>query len=216
MTRFGRIKAHRVEGFGCEAFRVEGTPADCVNLGIYNLFDSPPDWVVAGVNIGFNWGVNLAINSGTVGAALEAALVGLPAVAFSQDVPGPMYYEWVTHSRISGPEAQGLIASAAQRAAGMTAALLAHGLPPEAMMLNVNFPKGLTPTTPVRWVPLRNNRYGSLFVAEGDGYRHSYRGDTWAEDDGLDDFSVVNRGEVSVTPLNLNGLSVKNSPAIPF
>ena len=57
-----------------------GTPADCVNLGIYNLLESKPDIVVSGVNLGFNTGLGFLLASGTVGACFEANIAGLPGL----------------------------------------------------------------------------------------------------------------------------------------
>ncbi len=61
---------------------VAGSPADCVKLAIRKLMDSPPDLVLAGINAGANVGINV-FYSGTVAAAAEGALFGIPSVAFS-------------------------------------------------------------------------------------------------------------------------------------
>lgn len=63
-------------------YAVTGTPADCVKLGLFKLFPSPPDLVISGINAGSNTGVNINY-SGTVGAAREAALNGLLSMAVS-------------------------------------------------------------------------------------------------------------------------------------
>lgn len=82
---------------GLEAYRVNGTPADCVALGTHLASDSsllaePPGWdkvdlVLSGINLGSNLG-NEIWHSGTVAAAKQAALLGIPAVAFSTPVNG--------------------------------------------------------------------------------------------------------------------------------
>ena len=61
---------------------VDGRPADCVRLAVRSLMEKPPDLVLAGINTGANVGVNV-FYSGTVAAAVEAAMLGIPAVAFS-------------------------------------------------------------------------------------------------------------------------------------
>jgi 5'-nucleotidase len=192
------------------AVAVEGTPSDCANLGVHHLFGDEPDWVVSGVNIGLNAGLNFIVNSGTVGAAFEAALVGVPAVAFSMHMPRDLYEEWVNERRLSGPSAARLIATAAERSARMMRSLLARGLPAGAMVLNVNYPMGLTAQTPARWVPVEHNRYGSLFSphADGDGYAHHYQGDSWRDDSVLGDKALVERGEIALTALTLGALTV--------
>jgi 5'-nucleotidase len=60
---------------------VDGTPTDCVNLGIHGLLKATPDLVVAGINHGANLGDDLTY-SGTVAAAMEATLMGVPALAW--------------------------------------------------------------------------------------------------------------------------------------
>lgn len=77
----------RVKEFDEKDFKgqgVSGTPADCVKLGLTTLLDSPPDLVVSGINAGANVGVDI-LYSGTVSAATEGALMGLPALAVSYD-----------------------------------------------------------------------------------------------------------------------------------
>lgn len=63
-------------------FSVEGSPVDCVKLGLMELTDEPVDLVVSGINFGANAGIHVHY-SGTVGAAMEAAFCGVPAVALS-------------------------------------------------------------------------------------------------------------------------------------
>lgn len=61
---------------------VSGTPADCVKIAINEILDTPPDVVVSGINLGANVGINV-LYSGTVSAATEGAILGIPAVAVS-------------------------------------------------------------------------------------------------------------------------------------
>ena len=67
---------------GIKAYTLDGTPADCVRVGIFAVMDSPPDVVLTGINHGYNisWDIQY---SGTVGAALEAAFLGVHAIAVS-------------------------------------------------------------------------------------------------------------------------------------
>lgn len=78
------------EGFpipGVNAYRVDGTPADCVKVGINHLLPEKPDVVFSGINCGYNVGADI-LYSGTVGAAMEALLNGIPAIAFSEERGG--------------------------------------------------------------------------------------------------------------------------------
>lgn len=106
---------------GTAAFAVSGTPADCVKLAILELMESRPDLVVSGINPGANVGVNINY-SGTVAAAKEATLYGIPAISVSREGHGDDHY--------------GDIADFIARFSAMT---VANGLP-FGTFLNVNFP----------------------------------------------------------------------------
>ena len=83
------LRAHPVVlNGGARGYAVNGTPADCVKLGILEILKHKPDLVVAGLNPGANVGVNITY-SGTVAAAKEAALGGIPAIAASIEGHGP-------------------------------------------------------------------------------------------------------------------------------
>ena len=67
---------------GIPAFSVDGTPADCVKVAVNHVLPEKPDLVLSGINDGYNTGIDI-LYSGTVGAAMEALLQGIPAMAFS-------------------------------------------------------------------------------------------------------------------------------------
>src|SRR5436190_21193902 len=72
----------RLERLREEVYEIDGTPTDCVNIGITKLFQSLPDLVVSGINKGYNLGDD-GTYSGTVAGALEGALLGVPSIAVS-------------------------------------------------------------------------------------------------------------------------------------
>ena len=107
-------------------FAISGTPADCVYLGLHGLLPHRPDLVVSGVNRGANLG-NDILYSGTVAAAMEGALHGLPAIAVS------LHFDWTQ-------EVETLHFDEAARVGAQVAAqVLEHGLP-RRRLLNVNVP----------------------------------------------------------------------------
>ena len=84
ITIRGKLNVRRAESFPIPvkaAWQVEGTPADCVRVAVH-ILEEKPDLVLSGINTGWNAGFDI-VHSGTVGAALEAALYGIPAIAFS-------------------------------------------------------------------------------------------------------------------------------------
>lgn len=103
------------------AFAVNGTPADCIKLAVNQLLKKKPDLVVAGINPGANVGVNINY-SGTLAAAREATLYGIPAIAVSIQARSPVYYD----------EAAAFVEALARR-------VERHGLP-RGTLLNVNIP----------------------------------------------------------------------------
>ncbi|MGI6524211.1 MAG: 5'/3'-nucleotidase SurE [Bdellovibrionota bacterium] len=86
MSGHGVIHLQEGEVSGCKAILIDGTPADCVDWGVHNLFQDKPDFVISGVNCGENTGLGFVASSGTVGAALHANLMNpsITGVAISQ------------------------------------------------------------------------------------------------------------------------------------
>jgi len=75
----------RLQQFGDRRFAVTGTPTDAVNLALRRLFDTPPDILISGINFGENLADDVTY-SGTISAAMEGALAGIPAIALSQSL----------------------------------------------------------------------------------------------------------------------------------
>lgn len=89
ITVFQPLEVKRVEFpvEGVTAFQVDGTPADCVKAALSGLMPERPDFVFSGINYGYNAGADI-LYSGTVGAAMEGLLHGIPAIAFSSEKDG--------------------------------------------------------------------------------------------------------------------------------
>lgn len=107
---------------GCRMFSVNGTPVDCVKLAMHHILPGRPDLMLSGINHGSNAG-NSVIYSGTMGAAFEASMQGIPAIGFS-----------LLHHSIKADftECKPLVQE-------ITAKIIEAGLP-EGVCLNVNFP----------------------------------------------------------------------------
>lgn len=182
-----RFKHTASAGFGdVPAYRVDGTPADCVVLGVHLV--GRPDIVVAGINLGPNLGNDLT-HSGTVAAAIEGLAFGIPAIAFSQ---------------ASVPSGEFDFTDGARYAAKLVREVLARGLPPRTL-LNVNFPasgaKGVRVTT------LSDHRYEDEIITRQDPDGRDYywvAGTPTAEYAGDTDFGAVQDGFVSITPVKLD------------
>ncbi|MFN0131160.1 MAG: 5'/3'-nucleotidase SurE [Phycisphaerales bacterium] len=193
MTRVERVPAPA----GVEGIAVDGRPADCVKLAISQLWPekfgagSRPDLLVSGMNSGANVGINV-IYSGTVAAALEAAFLGVPAIAVSLHIGGrrPRYEIAAGHARKA------------------LEAVIAGGLPRPHECLSINVPvtEAEGPMPPIRVCPMNthglNDQYERRTSPSGQAYY-------WASGHGLD-FHVTEGGSdvelifqrcITVTPL---------------
>lgn len=165
---------------------VEGSPADCVKLGVLELIGGSPDLVVSGINGGLNAGINV-LYSGTVAAAIEGAFFGITSIAVS--------LEYDEHARF-------------ERAADIARTLIEQILSrkgPEAQLYNMNIPTiAVERPRGVKVVPMGVARHGDHFLKRKDPRGRTYY---WA--DGTfpppgeieTDMSALKQGFVTLTPL---------------
>ncbi len=167
---------------------VSGTPTDCVNLALNGLLRERPWLVVSGINRGANLGDDITY-SGTVSAAMEGVLLGVPAVAFSQVGKVSFQYD-----------------AAARFAARLVRRLQATGLPDDTL-LNVNVPDIPDPSG-FAVTRQGKRRYTDAIVEKDDprGRKYYWIGGTELdfEDEPGTDFAAVHAGLISVTPLHLD------------
>jgi 5'-nucleotidase len=170
---------------------VNGTPADCVHVALTGLLGYRPDLVVSGINNGANMGDD-TIYSGTVGAAMEGYLFGIPAIAFSQTQKGWSHVD-----------------DAARMARELVQRMLAKAAADKPWLLNVNIPN--LPYADLK--PFKVCRLGRRHAAEKVISQTSPHGETmyWiggagpAKDDADGtDFHATTQGHVSITPLKVD------------
>ena len=170
---------------------VNGTPSDCVHLALTGLLGQPPDLVLSGINNGANMGDD-TLYSGTVAAAMEGFLFGIPAIAFSQVEKG-----W------------GHLDAAARVARTLIQHVLAKPPSRKTFLLNVNIPNRADADR----LPLRITHLGRRHASEPVILQKSPRGDPlyWigpagdAREAGPGtDFHATANGAVSVTPLHVD------------
>ena len=78
------VKEQKIEGLNSRAYSIDGTPADCVRIAVDKLVGGKVDMVISGINEGYNIGIDV-VYSGTVSAAIEAAICKIPSMAVSMD-----------------------------------------------------------------------------------------------------------------------------------
>lgn len=179
---------------GTPALASDGAPSDCVALAILGLLPEPVDLVVSGINGGPNLGHDLTY-SGTVTAAMEAAIAGLPGIAISLDRP---------------PQVEGALnfAPAGVIAKKVVANVIQHGLPP-SVLLSVNVP--YLPLEEIRGVQV--TRQGLRIYRDALIQRNDPRGRPYywiggeapggVPDNGTD-IGALHQGYVSITPVQLD------------
>lgn len=202
ITRYDEITVESVQRDGITMWTTTGYPADCTQLGIHALFEQPPRLVVSGINIGFNFGAAFMLSSGTVGAASEAWISGVPAIALSAGTNG----DWPTWARwVLTPEADPMWSRLAAISADIIAALLKSGFPEGADLINVNMPESADLDTPRRVVDVARIGYDRLFQKQRDGvYAHEFEG-TFLHFSGLEgtDVETARNDEIAITPIRL-------------
>lgn len=148
VTIRGSLKVDRVWDFPVPvkaAYQVSGTPADCVKSALMQILDVKPDIVFSGINDGYNVGYDIAY-SGTLGAAFEAVMSGVPAIAFSCESAAKL----AVAEEYLEPIARELVAQPLER--GMVWNVNFPGVAPEAV-------KGILRERTIAPVPLFNGWY---------------------------------------------------------
>jgi 5'-nucleotidase len=175
----------RIEQRSSNHFAVEGTPTDCVLLGINLVMkDSPPDLVVSGINKGANLGYDVHY-SGTVAGAVEGTIYGVPSIAIS--LIGRDHFDF---------------SYAAEFGALVADKVLKEGLP-QGTLLNINVPRG-----PIKGAVItkQGTKIARTKIVEGIDPRkkpYYWIGQdlvSWDQEQGTD-FLAVKKGFVSITPL---------------
>jgi 5'-nucleotidase len=182
----------RIDKVGPRIFAVDGTPTDCINLAINGILSEKPRLVVSGINNGANLGDDVTY-SGTVSAAMEGTLLGVPSIAVSLVVRDRMRADF-------------------RNAAGFArrlAATLLRGEIPVDTLLNVNVPD--LPQKDIKGFELTRQgkrRYADAIVEKVDPRGRKYY---WIGGETLDfvdaegtDFNATTRGLISITPLHLD------------
>jgi len=185
---------------------LDGTPADCIYVALYGkrFVQRMPDAVVSGINHGYNLGSD-TFYSGTVAAAREGALRGVPSIAFSL---GMGHVESAVRTSKEKPTMAALAPIAARLARRFVEATRGKTFDDGAPLLNVNFPAGVASPRGVRATRLGRRRYTDEVEVREDprGREYLWIGGPNAFHDPSpgSDTEAVDEGLISVTPLALD------------
>lgn len=180
----------RVKKISQDVYAVDGTPTDCINLGINEILKQKPDVIISGINHGANLGDDVHY-SGTVSAALEGGIIGVPSIAISVVARERFRFE-----------------AATEFAVRLVKKILRDGLP-KGIILNVNVPNVQPSLIKGYEITAQGKRnYGNIIVEKFDprGRRYYWIGgdETGFEDIPHTDCNAVLANRISITPLRVN------------
>ena len=186
----------RLRTIGPRRYAVKGTPTDCVIMGLRHLLaDHPPDLVLSGVNRGQNVAEDVTY-SGTIAAAMEGTLLGVPSIALSQA------YLFGSHEGIDWSAAEALGAETVRK-------ILAAGIP-RGIVMNVNFPARKPADVTGTAVSVQGQRNQALLRIDErmDGRGNAYYWVAFARQrtepaEGTD-LHALAEGKIAITPLRLD------------
>jgi 5'-nucleotidase len=191
------LRVNRVRREKFECYAVSGSPGDCVMVGVNKILPRRPDLIVSGINIGDNDTFQDILASGTVAAALESAVTGIPAIAFSMEVTGETMFA-LEYDQPDFSKA-GVIAGEIIRD------VLENGMPEGAEILNVNFPLKVQPNTPIKLTDVGRRKYTDKVMVRRDPRGRPYY---WLFGERLSAFpertdaeAVLVKKHVSISPM---------------
>ena len=194
------LRVAKVRKGDLECYAVSGSPGDCVMIGLNKVLPRRPDLVVSGINIGGNSTFQDVLASGTVAAAIESAISGIPALAFSLEVNEEALFAL----EYDQPD----FTAASEIAGEIVGDVLQHGMPSGAEVLNVNFPYELASSTEMMLTEVGRRKYTDKVIVRKDPHGRAYY---WLFGERLSHFppdtdaeAVLTKKKVSITPMVLN------------
>ena len=190
---------------GMEVNAVAGTPTDSVILGIFSVMKQIPDLILSGFNIGENISTDTITTSGTIGAALEGASYGIPAIAASiQVMEEGDKFDDNREFKHDYDVAIKVVNRIAKK-------VLEHGLPENVDLLNVNIPHHVENEPVIEITRLARKFFNTDVEERQDPRGRPYywiAGDlVMDEEEGTDVHAIMYNGNVSVTPITLDATS---------
>jgi len=196
------LKVKKVRIGETEIFTINGNPADCVQIGLYNISSSRPDLVVSGINIGPNIGNARMLSSGTVGAAMEASLDGLKAVASSLLIPISIKNTADFYSTKTYP-----IFKQAADITAKIAGIIQENDFKDVDLFSINIPFDATIDSDLEITKPFTTPYGQLFHKNRDGFVLKTPRVEFKNMEQKTDIKAVYDEKISITPVSLSLVS---------
>jgi len=200
ITTKQELKVKKITYDNVEIFVLNGTPADCVQIGLYDLVPHRPKMVISGINIGLNIGKARTLSSGTIGAAIEGAIDGVRSLAASLSIPIALR-DKKTDFYI--PKNNVVFENAAKITTKVITIILDKAFR-DVDLFSLNIPFDATVTTPLEITTLFNTRYGRLFHKTGNKFNHRTPPIQFKDMAEQSDLKAISEGKISLTPMNIS------------
>ncbi len=196
------MRIQQLEGYGINGYCVSGYPADTITVAQNVILQNRKiDLVASGINHGSNISLRSLYASGTVSAAIAAALKGIKSMAFSMAID---------QKNTDDPD----FSKGGMYARYIMEEFKASGFPENADILNINFPENITDDTEIKVVPMAENVFHDYLARNKDPYGKEYYwlGNTIEKqnDKNTDYYVLMEEHNISVTPLSVYGHTVDN------
>ena len=195
LTLHKPLRVNRITSNDDFIYLVSGTPSDVIYIAM-NVISGKPDLVVSGINIGDNLSVQVILTSGTIGAVLQAAIEGVPGIAFSAAVDSP--------EELEEGEYRNFILRVARLVTRIT---IEEGLPKGIDALNVNFPPIIANEVVITKPAVK--RFSTSVVKRKDPQGKPYYwlyGSPIEAEKGTDVHAVLEEGKIAITPLSISNV----------
>lgn len=200
ITTKKKLRLKKITYQGVDMFLLDGTPADCIQIGLYDLVGTRPKLVLSGINIGLNIGRARTLSSGTIGAAIEGSIDGVRAIASSLSIPLSMRDNKTDFYQ---PKNYHLFENAAQITTKVATIIMKKAFD-GVDLFSLNIPFDATVTTPLQITTLFKTRYGRLFHRNGDSFLHQTPPIQFTNMEEKTDLKAVHDNSISLTPMNIS------------
>lgn len=207
ITTKKELKLTKIKKCNHEIFLLNGTPADCIQVGFYNILEKKPKLVLSGINQGSNVGSARILSSGTIGAAMEASIEGVCAIASSLRIPMEIKKDLDLFDEKNFVYFQ----NAAKITAKLTKILIDTKFDNSVDFFSINIPYDATLESEIAITKPFKDPYGQLFhiKKEGSFFHKTPRLEFKNLKKGTD-LKALSEGKISITPISLD-LILKDS-----
>jgi 5'-nucleotidase len=200
ITTKKELKIKKIMYDDIEMFLLNGTPADCVQIGLYDIISTRPKLVLSGINIGLNIGQARTLSSGTIGAAIEGAIDGVRAIASSLSIPLALRDK---KTDFYNPKNYPLFKNAAKITTKVATIVMDKAFS-GVDLFSLNIPFNATIETPLEITTLFRTRYGRLFHKKGNKFLHQTPPIQFKNMEEKSDLKALSENKISLTPMNIS------------